>query len=130
METDPPVVPSSLSSAPNPFRDNFVAAVRYWEPRRLAYNIVLSAVAFTWVLASWPHFRPALTVNSLPPLLVLGLLANLCYCATYLVDLPLQMSAFAARWKRSRWGLWLLGTLFAVLLEWYWIGDEIYPDFH
>jgi len=41
----------------------------------------------------------------------------------------MQMSPFATRWQRSRWGLWLAGTLFAVFLEWYWIGDEIYPDF-
>ena len=130
MATVPPASWSRLSRLPSPWRTGFIAAVRYWEPRRLGYNAILSVVAITWVLATWPHFRPAFTLNSLPPLLVLALLANVCYCAAYFVDLPLQTSGFAAGWRRSRWGLWVLGTLFAVLLEWYWIGDEIYPDFH
>lgn len=65
-----------------------------------------------------------------PPVLVLALFANICYCAVYLLELPMQTSAFATLWQRWRWGLWLAGTLFAVMLEWYWIGDEIYPDFH
>ena len=130
METTPPTPSSTLSGAPNPFRTSFIAAIRYWEPCRLGYNAVLSAVAITWIFATWPHFRPAFTLNSLPPLLVLALLANVCYCAVYFIELPLQMSVFAAWWRRSRWGLWVVGTLFAVLLEWYWIGDEIYPDFH
>ena len=129
MQTTPQTR-SSLSSAPNPFRANLMEALRYWEPRRVTYNLVLSAVAITWIIATWPHFWPAFTLNSLPPLIVLARLANVCYCAAYFVDLPLQTSAFAARWQRSRWGLWLLGTALAVLLEWYWIGDEIYPDFH
>jgi hypothetical protein len=30
----------------------------------------------------------------------------------------------------QRWGLWILGTLFAFVLANYWIADEIYPDFH
>jgi hypothetical protein len=129
METPPPGSSSPPCTAPSPFRPSLIAAIRYWEPRRLGYNAVLSVVAITWILATWPHFRRAFTLNSLPPRLVLALLANLCYCAAYFVDLPLQMSTFAARWQRSRWGLWVLGTLFAVMLEWYWIGDEIYPDF-
>jgi hypothetical protein len=129
MENVPPAPPTSPSGAPNPMRARLLTALRYWEPRRIGYNAVLSAVAITWIIATWPHFRPAFTLNSLPPLIVLALLANACYCAAYFVDLPLQMSVFAARWQRSRWGLWLLGTALAVLLEWYWIGDEIYPDF-
>ena len=130
MEVVPPASPSSRSSAPNPFRANLMAALHYWEPRRVGYNLVLFAVAIASITATWPHFRPAFTLNSLPPLIVLALLANVCYCAAYFVDLPLQMSVFAARWQRLRWSLWLLGTAFAVLLEWYWIGDEIYPDIH
>jgi len=30
-------------------------------------------------------------------------------------------------WKRRRWILWLMGMMFAVLFENYWIADEIYP---
>jgi hypothetical protein len=29
--------------------------------------------------------------------------------------------------RRQRWGLWVIGTLFAIVFENYWIADEIYP---
>jgi len=105
---------------PSPSRRAFGDAIRYWEPRRLAYNLVLTAVAVGWIMTTWPHFRDALTWPSLGKLLVLAGMANVCYCAAYLVDIPMQLSRF-------RFGLWLAGTLFAVLIANYWIADEIYP---
>ena len=102
-------------------------AARFWEYRRLFYNLALFAVTLVWILASWPHFRPAFAWAALPPLLALALLANLCYSAVYLVELPLARSAIAAQWIRWRWALWVFGTLFAVLLENYRIADEIFP---
>ena len=102
-------------------------AIRYWERRRLAYNLALAVLVRAWVLLTWPHFRPALTFESLSQLLILAALANLCYCAAYLVDVPVQQSSFGVTWRRRRWVLWLLGTLFALLITCYWIADEIYP---
>ncbi len=95
----------------------------------MIYNALLLAVTFAWVIITWPHFRPALTWSSLPPMGVLALLANICYCAAYLVDIPMQTSPFGEAWKRWRWILWLTGTLFALVLASYWIVDEIYADF-
>jgi hypothetical protein len=112
---------------PRPLRPLFAESIRYWEPRRIIYNAALSAVSAAWVAVSWPHFRPAITWSSVLPLAVLALLANACYCAAYLVDIPLQLSSLGAAWRRWRWTLWLLGTLFAILLASYWINDEIYP---
>jgi hypothetical protein len=65
-----------------------------------------------------------------PPAIELELaaLANLGYCAAYLVDIPVQQSSFGITWRRRRWVLWSLGTLFALLIEYYWIADEIYPS--
>jgi hypothetical protein len=77
---------------------------------------------------SWPHFRPALTLDALAAMGILALLANLCYSAAYLADVPLQLVLPSTSWRRSRWTLWVLGTLFAILLENYWIADEIYPS--
>jgi len=102
-------------------------AVRYWEPRRLAYNTVLVGVVLTWLGATWPHFQPALHLGALLPLTVLAGLANLCYCAAYLADLPMQYSAFRLAWRRWRWSLWLAGALLAIAITNYWIADEIYP---
>jgi hypothetical protein len=126
METSNPPQPSGKSPA-DPFRANLVDAIRFWEPRRLAYNGVLVAVTLVWLAVTWPHFQPALTLPSLAIFAVLALLANLCYCAAYLVDLPLQHSSLSSVWRRRRWGLWLAGMLFAMVLENYWIADEIYP---
>jgi len=131
MQT-PQTTPSPTLPQPPlaPFRAHLADALRFWEHRRIFYNLALSLVAVAWLGLTWPHFRPALTLTSLFLFFILALLANACYCAAYLVDLPLQHSAFAAIWRRRRWVLLLAGTLFAILLENYWIADEIYPDFH
>ena len=119
------------SSAPldnaNSLRTSLADVARFWEPRRILYNLVLTAVVVVWMVASWPHFRPALTLPSLGALVVLALLANACYSAAYLVDIPLQRSLFAIRWKPRRVALGWTGMLFALLLANYWIADEIYP---
>jgi len=102
-------------------------AVRYWETRRLAYNLALAVLAAGWVVLTWPHFRPALRLNVLPRVLALAAIANLCYSAAYLVDVPVQYSSGGVTWRRRRWILWLSGTLFALVFACYWIADEIYP---
>jgi len=129
----PSPLPSQSPTLPQPpfapFRALLADAIRFWELRRIIYNLALSVVAAAWLVMTWPHFRPALTLPSLFLFFILALLANACYCAAYLVDIPLQHSALAAVWRRRRWVLWLVGTLFAILLANYWIADEIYPDF-
>jgi hypothetical protein len=128
METTHPTQSQSIGEPPaGSFRGLLADAMQFWEPRRLIYNFVLAAVAVEWLVATWPHFRPALTLPSLLLLGILALLANVCYCAAYLVDLPMQRSSLSTVWRRRRWGLWLVGTLFAIVLANYWIADEIYP---
>ncbi len=102
-------------------------SIRFWEPRRIPYNVVLVAVTVFWFLLDWSHFRPALHLPMVLALLALAGLANICYCAAYVVDLPLQHSRGRAVWRRRRWWLWLAGVLLAALLASYWINDEIYP---
>jgi hypothetical protein len=102
-------------------------AIRYWEFRRVWYNLVLTGLATAWVVLTWPHFQHALTLQHALQLLVLAALANLCYSAAYLVDIPMLQSPLAGWWRRWRWGLWVIGTLLALAIAQYWIGDEIYP---
>ena len=117
----------------NEFRHSVADALRYWERRRVLYNVLLMAVAVSWVVLTWPHFR-SVKLMAIPPgdthpalfiLIILAFLANVCYCAAYLVDIPLQLTF--ATWRKYRWALLLTGTLFAILVENYWIADEIYP---
>jgi hypothetical protein len=102
-------------------------AFRYWEAKRIMYNATLAAVVAMWLVFTWPHFRPAVTLHSAALVLILAILANLCYSAAYLADIPLQFSALERGWRRWRSSVFLAGTLFAVLLANYWIADEIYP---
>jgi len=102
-------------------------AARFWEPRRIAYNLVLAAVVVAWLTLTWPHFRSALVLQSLLYLLGLAAMANVCYSVAYLADILRQSSPFRVRWRRHKWALWLAGTILAILLECYWIADEIYP---
>jgi len=114
--------PRNTEPNPSPFRDS----ARFWEPRRLLYNAILTVVVLLWLILTWPHFRPALALGSLEAFIVLGLMANLCYCAAYLLEIFAPSMSAASR-RRSRWALFIVGTLFALVLENYWISDEIYP---
>jgi hypothetical protein len=128
METQN-TVPHFGKSPESGFRANLADAAHFWEPRRLIYNLLLTAVALFWLIKTWPHFRPAPLPSSLFRLAVLALLANVCYCAAYLVDIPMQQATARAVWGKCRWLLFVLGSICAMLLESYWILDEIYPDF-
>jgi hypothetical protein len=128
METPHSTQSQGFGNSPSePFHGLLADAIGFWEPRRLVYNFVLIAVVVVWLVATWPHFRVALTLPSLLFLAVFALLANVFYCAAYLVDIPFQRSSLGTAWRRRRWGLWLLGTLLAIVLANYWIVDEIYP---
>lgn len=104
-----------------------IEAGRFWEPRRLLYNLLLFGVVVIWVVKSWPHFRPAMTLESLGIMTVLALLANVCYCAGYLAEILIRNLTSSTAWNRQRWAVWIVGTLLAMLFENYWIADEIYP---
>lgn len=120
-------LPAVSQAPPPPLREALTDALRYWEPRRIGYNAVLGLVVVGWVVFTWPHFRGAFTLSVLLALFVLAVLANVCYCAAYVVDLPMQYSDYRDLWRRRRWMLWTLGVLFAATIACYWVADEIYP---
>jgi len=103
-------------------------AIRYWEVRRLPYNLVLAAALVFWLaFATGPG---PVTRQDLLALVVLAIIANACYCMAYLVDLSFGSSPWRDGWRRwGRLSLWTAGTLFALVLENYWIADEIYTGF-
>ncbi len=103
-------------------------AARFWERGRIWYSAVLSVIVLLWLVLTWPHFRPALTFTALGKMAVLALLANVCYSGAYLAEFFMQPLLPPALWRRFRQALWVVGVLLAIVLENYWIADEIYPD--
>jgi hypothetical protein len=102
--------------------------IRFWEIRRIAYNAALVLLCTAWVVRTWPHFEPALTLWNFGRMLILAGLANVCYSTAYIADVVVLSSLEEPARRRARTVLFIAGTLFALLVASYWIGDEIYPD--
>ena len=124
-ESPAPRAPGALPGSPS--RETVTGTIRYWELRRIWYNLALALLVVWWVVRTWPHFAPVMNFGSLGRLLILAVIANVCYSTAYLVDFTMQASTLATGWRRWRGLLWVAGTLFALLFATYWIGDEIYP---
>lgn len=108
-------------------RKYFASAWRFWEPKRAVYNLVLGIFVFIWVVATWPHFLPAMNWGDLGRLIILAAIGNVLYSAGYIVDLlAQQISRPSALWA-IRWTTFCVGMALAALLTNYWIADEIYP---
>lgn len=88
-------------------------AIRYWEPRRLAYNAVLTAIVVVYFLLGLPASKAALSVDPILELFLFAVMANIGYCAAYIVDVFAQTSGFRDRWRNYRWVLFAIGVSFA-----------------
>lgn len=102
-------------------RQAITDALRYWEPRRLAYNGVLVLVVLTCFLWRYPASRASVSVDSLLFVFLLAVLANVAYCAAYVPDVFAQLSGFRDQWQRFRWIVFVIGSLFAGVLARFWI---------
>lgn len=91
-------------------------ALRYWEPRRILYNVALTLVVAAVFLANLPASRSQLGLNLFLALFVWAVLANVAYCTAYIVDVALQFSAYRATWLRLRWIMLGIGMAFAAVL--------------
>lgn len=91
-------------------------AIRYWEPRRILYNFALLAVVAAVYFTNLPESRQFLSGDGIQLLFVLATLANVAYCAAYVVDVVAQLSSFRPAWLRLRWIILLIGVVFAAIL--------------
>jgi hypothetical protein len=91
-------------------------ALRYWEPRRLFYNFILLAVVIAHIIAKWSNVQRLLTFDLFLVLFLLAVLANICYCAVYAVDLFVRFSGLQAAWEKGRILVLLVGTAFAAVI--------------
>lgn len=99
----------------------------YWEKKRIILNAVLLADIIAWIVITWPDFRPVLKIDSLLFLLIIGIIANICFSLVYLIELVLQRSPIWQWYRHLRMGLWVFGLLISIILLNYWIFDNIYP---
>ncbi len=86
-------------------------ALRYWEFRRIFYNLLLAVIVVAHFTAAWPRSRQLLTVDGALGLFLLAVIANVAYSVVYAADVFIQFSGFRA--SRSTWRLILMAVGFA-----------------
>jgi hypothetical protein len=102
------------------WRDYLGDAIRYWEPRRVLYNLLLAAVVVIHFVKELPFSKTVVQFDSLLLLFALAVLANVAYCAAYVPDVFAQMSSLRDSWLRYRWVLFVVGLAFAAVLTHFW----------
>jgi hypothetical protein len=95
-------------------------AIRYWEPRRILYNLVLAAIVLAYFVVALPVSKGLITLNFVLVLFLLAVLANVAYCAAYVVDIFAQTSGFRELWREYRWVLFVVGMVFAGIITRFW----------
>jgi hypothetical protein len=94
-------------------RESATDAIRYWEPRRLAYNAVLTAIVVVYYWLLFPASKAAISLDKTLAVFLLAVMANVAYCAAYIADIFAQASGFRDRWRSHRWVLFAIGIAFA-----------------
>ena len=97
-------------------REYFTEAIRFWEPRRIIYNLVLAGIVIGYFVAGYPGSKAVLSLDFALGLFLLAVAANVAYCAAYLPDIFVQASGFRDVWQRARWALFGIGTGFAAVI--------------
>ena|SRR5438128_9021093 len=79
------------------FREAVTNAIRYWEPRRIVYNVLLALIVisyFVYFRKSSPSTKTKISFDGVLGLFLLAVLANAAYCAAYPVDIFAQWSSY------------------------------------
>jgi len=101
-------------------RNNVSNAIRFWEPMRLVYKVVLAAIVLFYFFRGFPASRQSASFDGFLFLLLLVVLANVAYCCAYVVDMFVQLSAYRDFWRKNRWILFVIGLLIAAILTRFW----------
>jgi len=97
-------------------RDSATNAIRFWEPRRLLYNAALAAIVLLYFAIGYPASKAALSADLALGVFLLAVVANVAYCAAYIVDIFAQFSGYREIWIKFRWTVFSVGTLFAAVI--------------
>ncbi len=101
-------------------REILAGSIKWWEPRRILYNLALAAVVLLHFSMNYPQTREFLKLDNFLFLFLLAVLANIAYCAAYLTDIFVQLSDLQAFLPRARWAVFGVGTAFALVLTHFW----------
>jgi hypothetical protein len=104
-------------------RQIFTNCIRFWEIWRILYNLVLAGVVVCVYRAHLPDSAKSLDSITVGLVFIYAVLANVAYCAAYVVDVFVQMSTLRSTWLRLRWTLLVIGMLFASVLTWFIASD-------
>ena len=106
----------SASMERSELRDYATDAIKFWELWRIVYNLALVAVVIIYFAVAYPASKSTLTVDFCLGLFLLAVVANVAYCAAYILDIFAQASGFRDTWRRYRKVLFIIGTLFAAII--------------
>jgi hypothetical protein len=90
--------------------------LRYWELRRIIYNVALALVVIGHAVPHFPALMKQLNLDIVLGLFVLAIGTNIVYSAAYVVDWFVQQSDFRDLWRRSRWMLLVTGTTVGAII--------------
>jgi hypothetical protein len=110
------MVEFALTMDAQSFRESLTGAIRYWEPRRVVYNVVLAAIVLVYFGINYPATKSLISIDSVFFLFLLVVLANVAYCAAYLVDIFVSASSYRDQWQKRRWIIFVIGLLFAGII--------------
>ena len=100
-------------------REIITDSIKYWEKRRIAYNLILAAIVLCSALSSGAAINTVWWwLAVMLHLFVYAVIANMLYCSAYLVDFFFQLSAFQIVWRKGRIALFVVGTLLASIFAW------------
>lgn len=102
------------------FREFVTDAIRFWEPLRVAYNLVLGAIVLIYFAIGYPASRANVTFDGVLLVILLAVLANVAFCAAYIPDVFAQASGYRETWRKVRWVLFAIGLLFASIVTRFW----------
>ena len=77
---------------------------------------MLALVVLGHIAACWPGSRAHPAVKVLLVLVFFAVVANVCYCAVYAVDLFVQFSGLREPWATARVAVLAIGTAFAAVI--------------
>lgn len=99
---------------------------RYWEPMRIAYNLVLATLSVVCWAPEMFSGRVGDFIAASVVLLVFAIPANIVYCAAYPIDFVFQLTPLRAYRQPCRWILLLSGTALASACAlWVLLGDHM-----